>query len=69
MFSQLAQANPSEQSRQLAAQLDQQLPPAQKAQAERLLQQERQARGAMGPGPGALPLQAVAQPEQGEDSL
>ncbi|MNH23527.1 hypothetical protein D3C79_834270 [compost metagenome] len=65
MFSQLAQANPSDQSRELAAQLDQQLTPAQKAQAQRLLQQERQARGAM--GPAALALQA--QPEQGEDSL
>nr|WP_237716721.1 alginate biosynthesis TPR repeat lipoprotein AlgK [Pseudomonas donghuensis] len=65
VFSQLAQANPSDQSRELAAQLDQQLTPAQKAQAQRLLQQERQARGAM--GPAALALQA--QPEQGEDSL
>ncbi|MDD1016679.1 alginate biosynthesis TPR repeat lipoprotein AlgK [Pseudomonas rubra] len=62
VFSQLAQANPSDQSRELAAQLDQQLNPAQKAQGQRLLQQERQARGAMG-------LQAQAQPEQGEDSL
>ncbi|UVL60801.1 alginate biosynthesis TPR repeat lipoprotein AlgK [Pseudomonas sp. B21-032] len=69
VFSQLAQANPSDQSRELAAQLDQQLTPAQKAQAERLLQQERQARGAMGPGADALALQAQAQPEQGEDSL
>nr|WP_285863953.1 alginate biosynthesis TPR repeat lipoprotein AlgK [Pseudomonas sp. BGr12] len=69
VFIQLAQANPSDQSRALAEQLDQQLTPAQKAQGLRLLLQERQARGAMGPGPGALALQAVQQPEQGEDSL
>ncbi|QBF28413.1 sel1 repeat family protein [Pseudomonas tructae] len=62
VFSQLAQANPSDQSRELAAQLDQQLNPTQKAQGQRLLQQERQARD-------ALALQAQAQPEQGENSL
>ncbi|WP_442112281.1 alginate biosynthesis TPR repeat lipoprotein AlgK [Pseudomonas sp. NUPR-001] len=69
VFSQLAQANPSDQSRELAAQLDQQLSPAQKAQGQRLLQQERQARGARGQGIDALALQAVPAPEQGEDSL
>ncbi|WP_256589104.1 alginate biosynthesis TPR repeat lipoprotein AlgK [Pseudomonas sp. BBP2017] len=69
VFSQLAQANPSEQSQTLAAELDQQLSPPQKAQAERLLQQERQARGAIGQGAGALALHAVQAPEEGEDSL
>lgn len=69
VFSQLAQANPSEQSQALAAELDQQLTTPQKAQAERLLQQERQARGAIGQGAGALALQAVQAPEEGEDSL
>ena len=69
VFSQLAQANPSDQSREMASQLDQQLTPAQKSQAERLLQQERQARGAIGQGPGVLALQAELAPEQGEDSL
>ncbi|MGH8466754.1 MAG: alginate biosynthesis protein AlgK, partial [Pseudomonas sp.] len=62
-------ANPSDQSRELAARLDQQLTPAQKPQALRLLQQERQARGAIGQGAGALALQAVQEPEDVEESL
>nr|WP_256675854.1 alginate biosynthesis TPR repeat lipoprotein AlgK [Pseudomonas sp. R5(2019)] len=68
VFSQLAQANPTPQSTELAAQLNQQLSPPQKTQAERLLQQERQARGARGQGQGALAIHAL-QEEDGEDSL
>ncbi|MFD2642142.1 alginate biosynthesis TPR repeat lipoprotein AlgK [Pseudomonas japonica] len=74
VFAQLAQANPSEQSTALAGALDAQLNPQQKASAQRLLEQERAARGAMGPGPGALALQAVLSPaedspeEEGEDA-
>ncbi|WP_075806398.1 alginate biosynthesis TPR repeat lipoprotein AlgK [Pseudomonas putida] len=70
VFAQLAQANPSEQSTALAGELDTQLNPQQKAAAQRLLEQERAARGALGPGPGALALQAVKSPEeeQGEDA-
>ncbi len=70
VFAQLAQANPSEQSTALAGELDSQLNPQQKAAAQRLLEQERAARGALGPGPGALALQAVKgdEEEQGEDS-
>ena len=70
VFAQLAQANPSEQSTALAGELDSQLNPQQKAVAQRLLEQERAARGALGPGPGALALQAVKgdEEEQGEDA-
>ena len=69
VFAQLAQVNPSEQSTALAGELDAQLNPQQKASAQRLLEQERAARGAMGPGPGALALQAVQSPEEeAEDS-
>ncbi len=64
VFAQLAQANPSEQSTELAGQLDGQLTPEQKTAARRLLEQERAARGALGPGPGALALQAVQSPEE-----
>ncbi len=67
VFSQLAQANPSEQSAALASQLDSQLTPDQKADARRLLDQERAARGALGPGPAALALQAPE--DSSEDSL
>ena len=71
VFAQLAQANPSEQSTAMAGELDQQLSAPQKAQAQRLLQQERQARGAMGQGPGALAMQALqdTNEQDGEDSL
>ncbi len=44
VFAQLAQANPSEQSSALLHQLDQQLTPAQRSQAQNLLAQEKQAR-------------------------
>ena len=71
VFAQLAQANASEQSTTLAGELDAQLSPEQKAAAQRLLEQERAARGAMGPGPAALAMQTVQAPdnEQAEDSL
>ncbi len=71
VFAQLAQANPSEQSTAMAGELDQQLSAPQKAQAQRLLQQERQARGAMGQGPGAQAMQALQDTteQDGEESL
>ena len=47
VFAQLAQANPSEQSSALLQQLDQQLTPAQRSQAQNLLVQEKQARAGM----------------------
>lgn len=47
VFAQLAQANPSEQSSALLQQLDQQLTPAQRSQAQSLLAQEKQARAGM----------------------
>lgn len=47
VFAQLAQANPSEQSSALLQQLDQQLTPAQRSQAQNLLAQEKQARAGM----------------------
>lgn len=47
VFAQLAQANPSEQSSALLQQLDQQLTPAQRNQAQSLLAQEKQARAGM----------------------
>lgn len=71
VFAQLAQTNATEQSTALASELDAQLTSAQKASAQRLLEQERAARGAIGPGANALALQAVQAPEEepAEDSL
>ena len=66
VFSQLAKTQDSPQAHELAQQLDAQLPPAQRAQAQRLLQQEQAARAAI--SPAALPLHAL-QAEAGEEPL
>ncbi|MBA1202506.1 sel1 repeat family protein [Pseudomonas capeferrum] len=69
IFAQLAQANPTPQSTELLQRLDQQLTPEQRSQAQRLLEREKQARGAMGPVNGsALAMQAL-QEDDGEDAL
>ncbi|WP_232233673.1 alginate biosynthesis TPR repeat lipoprotein AlgK [Pseudomonas putida] len=47
VFAQLAQANPTPQSSELLQQLDQQLTPDQRSQAQRLLEQEKKARAGM----------------------
>ncbi|HKS12241.1 MAG TPA: alginate biosynthesis protein AlgK, partial [Pseudomonas sp.] len=70
VFAQLAQATPSPQSAELLQQLDQQLTPDQRSQAQRLLAQEKQARGAMVPGGNALALEALQEEDDdGEDAL
>ncbi|ANY88173.1 MULTISPECIES: alginate biosynthesis TPR repeat lipoprotein AlgK [Pseudomonas] len=74
VFAQLAQANPSPQSTELLQKLDTQLSPDQRNQAQRLLDQEKQARGSMaqvGSNPLAFEaLQDDAKEEvDGEDSL
>nr|WP_166365499.1 alginate biosynthesis TPR repeat lipoprotein AlgK [Pseudomonas akapageensis] len=68
VFSQLALAQNTPQATELAQQLNEQLPPAQRAQAQRLLQQERQMRGSLNQGQNALQLHAL-QEQDGEDSL
>nr|WP_314618659.1 alginate biosynthesis TPR repeat lipoprotein AlgK [uncultured Pseudomonas sp.] len=50
VFAQLSQANPTPQSAELLQQLDQQLTPQQRSQAQNLLAQEKQARGSMAQG-------------------
>lgn len=69
VFAQLAQATPSPQSAELLLQLDQQLTPDQRSQAQGLLAQEKQARGAMAPGGNALALEALQEEDDGEDAL
>ena len=70
VFAQLAQATPSPQSAELLQQLDQQLTPDQRSQAQGLLAQEKQARGAMVPGGNALALEALQEEDDdGEDAL
>lgn len=69
VFAQLAQATPSPQSAELLQQLDQQLTPDQRSQAQGLLAQEKQARGAMAPGGNALALEALQEEDDGEDAL
>lgn len=69
VFSQLAKMRPDVQQPvlDLAAQLEQQLPPAQRAQAQQLIQQEVQARGNM-PRPDALAQQSTpGEDPAGED--
>ncbi|MFJ3156762.1 alginate biosynthesis TPR repeat lipoprotein AlgK [Pseudomonas protegens] len=66
VFSQLAKAQDTPQANELAQQLDQQLPPGQRAEAQRLLQQEQAARGAL--TQNTLQLHAL-QEEDGEESL
>jgi alginate biosynthesis protein AlgK len=68
VFSQLALAQNTPQATELAQQLNEQLPPAQRDQAQRLLQQERQMRGSQNLGQNALQLHAL-QEQDGEDSL
>lgn len=73
VFAQLSQANPTPQSAELLAQLDQQLTPEQRSQAQQLLAQEKQARGSMGRGAtSTLAIEALQDDEKevdGEDML
>lgn len=66
VFSQLAKVQDTPQANELAQQLDQQLPPGQRAEAQRLLQQEQAVRGAL--TQNTLQLHAL-QEEDGEESL
>ena len=60
VFAQLAQLNPTPQSTELAQQLDQQITPDQRSQAQRLLEQERRARAGMAQGNNStLALEAL----------
>ncbi|MCY1403091.1 Alginate biosynthesis protein AlgK [compost metagenome] len=68
VFSQLALAQNTPQANELAQQLDQQLPPAQRGRAQQLLQQERQMRGSLNPSQDTLQLHAL-QEQDGEESL
>ena len=73
VFAQLSQLNPTPQSSELLQQLDQQLSPEQRNQAQSLLAQERQARGSMGQGATrSLAMEALQDDEKdvdAEDSL
>ncbi|QXI34547.1 alginate biosynthesis TPR repeat lipoprotein AlgK [Pseudomonas promysalinigenes] len=73
VFAQLAQANPTPQSSELLQQLDQQLTPEQRSQAQHVLAQEQQARGSMAQGANStLALEALQDDDKevdGEDSL
>lgn len=66
VFSQLAKVQDTPQANELAQQLEQQLPPGQRAEAQRLLQQEQAVRGAL--TQNTLQLHAL-QEEDGEESL
>lgn len=66
VFSQLAKAQDTPQANELAAQLEEQLPPAQRVEGQRLVQQELAARATL--ARSALPLNAL-QEEDGEESL
>ena len=66
VFSQLAKAQDTPEATELATQLEAQLPPAQLAKGQRLVQQELAARGAV--SQSALQLHAL-QEEDGEESL
>ncbi|MFP3518883.1 alginate biosynthesis protein AlgK, partial [Pseudomonas sp. SIMBA_077] len=61
-----AKAQDTPQANELAQQLDQQLPPGQRAEAQRLVQQEQAARGAL--TQNTLQLHAL-QEEDGQESL
>ncbi|MFB4414294.1 alginate biosynthesis protein AlgK, partial [Pantoea sp. ANP04] len=65
VFSQLAKVQDTPQANELAQQLESQLPPAQRAEAQRLLQQEQAVRGAL--SQNALQLHALQ--EDGEETL
>ncbi|MCT8163871.1 alginate biosynthesis TPR repeat lipoprotein AlgK [Pseudomonas putida] len=72
VFAKLSQLNPTPQSTELLQQIDAQLTPEQRSQAERLLEQEAKARGSMAQGANSiLALEAVQddQAVDGEDSL
>ena len=66
VFSQLAKTQNTPQATELAQTLEAQLPPAQRAEAQRLLKQEQAARGNL--SQNTLPLHAL-QEEDGEESL
>ncbi len=65
VFSQLAKAQDTPQANELAQQLEEQLPPAQRADAQRLLQQEQRLRGTL--SRNALDLQQVLQEGDSEE--
>ncbi|QCI10827.1 sel1 repeat family protein [Pseudomonas putida] len=73
VFAKLSQLNPTPQSTELLQQIDTQLTPDQRSQAQRLLDQETQARGNMAHGADStLALEAMQDDDQavdGEDSL
>jgi alginate biosynthesis protein AlgK len=73
VFAQLSQTSPTPQSTELAQQLDQQLTPEQRTQAQSLLAQEKQARGSMAQvGRRSLSLDALQYDDpavDGEDML
>lgn len=73
VFAQLAQANPTPQSSELLQQLDQQLTPEQRSQAQQLLAQEKQARSNLFQGANStLAIEALQDDEtavDAEDSL
>ena len=68
-----SQANPTPQSAELLQQLDQQLTPDQRSQAQTLLAQEKQARGSMAQGANStLAIEALQDEKEevdAEDSL
>jgi len=68
VFSQLALKQGTPEATELAQQLNEQLPPALRAKAENLLQQEQQVRGVTRQNQNALALHAL-QKEDGEDAL
>ncbi|NWB89631.1 alginate biosynthesis TPR repeat lipoprotein AlgK [Pseudomonas agarici] len=65
VFSQLAKLQDTPQANELAQQLDEQLPPAQRADAQRLLQQEQRLRGTL--SPRTLDLQQALQEGDSEE--
>lgn len=73
VFAHLSQANPTPQSNELLQQLDQQLSPEQRSQAQQLLAQEQRARASLFQGANSpLALEALQDDEQAvdaEDSL
>ncbi len=66
VFSQLAKAQDTPEATELATQIEEQLPPAQRAEGQRLVQQELATRGAL--SQSTLQLHAL-QEEDGEESL
>jgi alginate biosynthesis protein AlgK len=66
VFGQLAQAQNTPQATDLAQQLNDQLPPEKRAQAQSLLQREQQVRGTT--AQNALAMQALQEEKDGEDA-